>query len=128
MLNKLKYMTIKEGTLTFFRFRAERPLPRVLATHDLICLYLFNPRQFLDTCEIGLGIRRDTWDRIMTLGLPVLNGVSKSYPYIISASYALDTCATTVGDNVTFEHIFSLAWVSRETHNLQRVFRPGGGG
>ena len=63
----------------------------------------------------------------MTLGLPAQNGVSKSYPYIISASHALDTCATTVGDNLTFEHIFSLTWASRETHNLQRVFRPGGG-
>ena len=62
----------------------------------------------------------------MTLGLSVQNGVSKSYPYIISAAHALDTCATTVGDNLTFEHIFSLAWVSRETQNLQRVFRPVG--
>ena len=64
----------------------------------------------------------------MTLGLPVQNGVSKAYPYIISASHALDTCATTVGDNLTSEHIFSLPWVSRETNNPQRVFRPGWGG
>ena len=67
-----------------------------------------------------------TWDWVMTLGLPVQNGVSKSYPYIISASHALYTCTTTVGDNLTFEHIFSLAWVSSETHNLQRVFLPRG--
>ena len=62
----------------------------------------------------------------MTLGLPVQNGVSKLYPYIISASHALYTCTTTVGDNLTFEHIFSLAWVNSETHNLQHVFRPRG--
>ena len=31
----------------------------------------------------------------MTLGLPVQDGVCKSYPYIISTSHALDTCATT---------------------------------